>query len=1137
MSSNLTHLLKTRRFAPMFITQFLGAFNDNLFKNALTILILFRLADQIALDGGVVVTLAAGIFILPFFLFSALAGQLADKYEKSQQVRMIKLAEIVIMVVASLAFILSSAWMLIAVLFAMGVQSAFFGPLKYAILPDHLKEEELIGGNAFFEAGTFLAILMGTIGGGLIILTDNGIAIICTAILGVAIAGYIASRQVSVAPAGMPDLKINYNIFSETRSMVAESFKERDMGLIILGISWFWLVGGVVLSQFPPLVKDVVGGNEHVVTLFLTIFSVGIGVGSLLCNRLLQGEVSAKYVPVGAIGITLFIIDLYFSVRGFGEPKAQLLGINAFLSDFAGWRIIFDLLGISISSGLFIVPLYAMMQSRSDEMARARTIASNNIMNALFMVAGTLVAAIMLIVGFTVPGVLLALGLFNIIVTIYIVRLLPRHTIRAVLSVILSFLYRVEVKGSENIAKAGKRAVIAVNHVSFLDGLLIGVFLPVQPVFAIDSFIARQWWLKPFMNLINAFPLDPTNPMAIKSLIREIEKDQHVVIFPEGRITVTGALMKVFEGPGMIADKANAPVVPVRIDGAQYSFFSRLRGKVRIRPFPKITITILEPKRISAPDELKGRARRNEISLQLYDLMSEMIFKTCDKQKTLFSALIDARMVHGAKQVVAEDIDRKPLNYKRLVLGSFVLGREIGKITGKGEYVGLMLPNSVGAVVTFFALQATGRVPAMLNFATGANSILSAIETGGIKTVLTSRRFIEKAKMQAVADQLAGKIRLVYLEDIKDNIAGISKVYGIFANMFPGFFHRMYGSKNDQPAVILFTSGSEGTPKGVVLSHQNLLANCCQLAARIDFSPQDIVFNALPIFHSFGLTGGMLLPMLSGIKTFLYPSPLHYRIVPALIYDSNATIMFGTDTFLSGYARVAHSYDFYSIRYVFAGAEKVRDETRKAWFDKFGLRILEAYGATETAPGIAANTPMHYKAGTVGRLLPSIAARLEPVPGIDRGGRLIVTGPNIMMGYLRAENPGVIEPTKDSQYDTGDIVDIDAEGFVTILGRAKRFAKIAGEMVSLTAVENYAGSCWPDNAHAVVAVPDERKGEQLVLVTDNQKAERKHLLEWARTNGVAELMIPRDIMIVDQLPVLGTGKTDYVSIAKMVAGK
>jgi acyl-[acyl-carrier-protein]-phospholipid O-acyltransferase / long-chain-fatty-acid--[acyl-carrier-protein] ligase len=348
--------------------------------------------------------------------------------------------------------------------------------------------------------------------------------------------------------------------------------------------------------------------------------------------------------------------------------------------------------------------------------------------------------------------------------------------------------------------------------------------------------------------------------------------------------------------------------------------------------------------------------------------------------------------------------------------------------------------------------------------------------------------------------------------------------------------HKRHRISSAQPAVILFTSGSEGVPKAVVLSHDNLIANKYQMAARIDFNPSDIVFNALPIFHSFGLMGGFLLPVLSGVKTVLYPSPLHYRIVPQFIYDCNATILFGTDTFLSGYARMAHPYDFYAMRYIFAGAERVKDETRKVIGDKFGLRILEGYGATETAPVLAVNTPMHFKAGTVGRLLPGIEHRLVPVPGIDAGGILHVRGPNVMTGYYRAENPGQLQPPENGWYDTGDIVSLDAQGFVTIAGRAKRFAKIGGEMISLPAVEALATKAAPAFLHAAVSIPDDRKGESIILFTTDAALTVDILLSTARSEGRTELMVPRDIRLLPEIPVLATGKTDYVRLNELAKG-
>lgn len=699
-------------------------------------------------------------------------------------------------------------------------------------------------------------------------------------------------------------------------------------------------------------------------------------------------------------------------------------------------------------------------------------------------------------------------------------------------------LYRIEIKGTGNYENAGRRVLIVANHLSFLDALLIALFLPEKPMFAVDSHIAQRWYFKPFLSLVKAFPLDPTNPMATKSIINEIRKDQSCVIFPEGRITVTGSLMKVYEGPGLIADKAGAMILPIRIDGAQYTPFSRLKGKVRTRWFPKITLTFLAPRRFDIPEEIKGRQRRHKAGVKLYDLMSEMLFDSSDLRKTIFGSIIDQSHVHGRSKIIAEDPTRKPMSYGQLLTRSFILGGKISATTKEGEYVGVMLPNMVSSIVALMALQAFGRVPAMLNFSTGAQNMRSACKAACITTVLTSRQFVEAGKLHALVEAAEQDgVRVIYLEDIAPTVTALDKLKGLVAGYFPETAYRRTSSRQpEDAAVVLFTSGSEGSPKGVVLSHVNIQANRFQLASRIDFGPTDIVFNALPIFHSFGLTGGTFLPMLSGIRTFFYPSPLHYRIVPELIYAANATIMFGTDTFLSGYARFANAYDFYSVRYVFAGAEKLKDETRRLWSEKYGVRIFEAYGATETSPALSANTPMHNRPGTVGRLLPGISPELQKVPGIEDGGRLIIRGANVMKGYLLADNPGVLVPPENSTYDTGDIVEFDEEGYMTIKGRAKRFAKIAGEMVSLTAVESYLAKLWPDHHSVVVCIADSKKGEALVLVTDKPDANRDEISAYARENGIGDLSVPRDMRIVDQIPLLGTGKTDYVSVQKLVQG-
>jgi acyl-[acyl-carrier-protein]-phospholipid O-acyltransferase / long-chain-fatty-acid--[acyl-carrier-protein] ligase len=1133
MHHNQFTLFTVRRFLPLAITQFLGAFNDNLFKNALVILITYVLAARSGLNAQVLVVLAGGIFILPFFLFSATAGQLADKYDKAWLTGWIKLAEILFMLGAALGFYLNNLYFLMTVLFLMGTHSTFFGPIKYGILPEHLATDELVAGNALIETTTFLAILGGTLLGGLAILGSGGAHLVSMLAIMVAILGWVASRFIPPTQPAAPDLQIGYNLLRETWRIVHYARSNGVIFLCILGISWFWLVGATFLSLLPTLAKDVIGANEQVVTLFLLAFSLGIASGSLLCNRLLKGEIHATYVPLGAAGITLFAVDLYFASRSFTSPTHALMGIYAFLLAPGSLRILVDLSLVAVASGIYIVPLYALLQQRSEDAHRSRNIAANNVINALFMVVGAVVSAALLQQGMSIPAVFLTLALMNAGVVVYISRLLPGALVKASIAWLLDLLFRVDVRGLKHFQQAGDRVLIVANHLSFLDAALIAAYVPDQLTFAIDTRMARHWLIHFFLSLAKTYPLDPTNPLALRALVASIRQGEKVVVFPEGRITVTGALMKIYEGPGMVADKAGAKLLPVRLDGAQYTLFSRLKGKVRMRWFPRISVQFLESRDFEVPNTLKGRARRQYAGRHLYDLMTGMMFESSDYRRTLFASLIDARRTHGAGRLILEDVQRHPLSYRGLMTGSFALGRAISRDTVSGEVVGLLLPNVLGAVVSFFALHAYGRTPALLNYSAGATNAVLACRTAQIRTLYSARRFVEMGRLAELIQAIESSgVRVVYLEDLRANLTILDRLFGLAGGLFPGlgYWITRRDSNPEQPAVVLFTSGTEGAPKGVVLSHRNIQANRYQVASCIDFGPSDIVFNALPLFHSFGLSTGTLLPLLFGLRVFLYPSPLHYRIIPEMVYGTNATLLFGTDTFLAGYARYAHPYDFYSVRFVCSGAERLKDETRQLYSERFGVRIFEGYGATETAPVLAINSPMQSRIHTVGRLLPGIAWRIMPVPGIDEGGRLEVQGPNVMAGYLKVDRPGVLQPPEDGWYDTGDIVALDAEGYVTIKGRLKRFAKVGGEMVSLTAVEATVARLWPKGAHAVVALPDPKKGEQLVLVTDYAEARRDALVAFARSAGIADIATPKTLLIVEALPVLGSGKLDYIGI-------
>lgn len=512
-------------------------------------------------------------------------------------------------------------------------------------------------------------------------------------------------------------------------------------------------------------------------------------------------------------------------------------------------------------------------------------------------------------------------------------------------------------------------------------------------------------------------------------------------------------------------------------------------------------------------------------------------FDAAGARITLFRALLQAVSRHGKVRIALEDPERKPLSYGNLVLGALVLGRKLASLTQPKEHVGVLLPNVQAMAVTLFGLTAFGRVPALLNFTAGVKNLRAAGELAELKTIVTSRRFVDQARLDDELKALGEGRRIVYLEDVRKQISSLDKALGALASLVPGLAHRAHEAKPDEPAVILFTSGTEGKPKGVALSHANLVSNARQVFAHAAgvISERDIFMNPLPAFHSFGLTAGMLVPLLNGMKCVLYPSPLHYKQVPKLIAETGATFLLATDTFLQGYARAADPDDLKSVRYVVAGAERVKPETRRMW-EPYGTTILEGYGCTECAPVLACNTPLATREGSVGRLLPGIEARLEPVEGITEGGKLCVRGPNIMAGYLSVERPGVIVAPEGGWHDTGDIVTLD-DGFVVIKGRAKRFAKLGGEMVSLAAVESMISGLWPDQNHVVVALPDSRKGEQLVLVTEKPNAERSVLQETAKAQGFPELWVPRAILVTNSIPVLGNGKIDYGATRELAASR
>ena len=707
----------------------------------------------------------------------------------------------------------------------------------------------------------------------------------------------------------------------------------------------------------------------------------------------------------------------------------------------------------------------------------------------------------------------------------------------SLLRLISKILFRVEVRGLENLPAEDSLLIVA-NHESFLDGLLLGLFIPKKATFVVHTTVLKNWWYRQFLRLTPHLAVDPASPYAMKKVIKLLESGKNVVIFPEGRITLTGSLMKIYDGPGFVAAKTGATILPVRIDGAAQSYFGRLSSHHPRKLHPKVTLTIMPITSVIMPKPSHhnittgfptAKQRRRIAGEAMRSVMQKMLFQA-QKSRTLFEAFLDAVDEYGSNYKLIEDLNETEETYQELLKKSLALGKIATKVTSSGETVGVLMPNITNTIALIFGMSAFNRVPAMLNYTAGTAGMQNACIAANIKTVITSHKFIETAGLESVVANFQ-HVNIVYLEDLRAQFGMLDRAWLMgYALHYPR--SAMETNKHDQPAVVLFTSGSEGKPKGVVHSHKSILANVAQIAAVLDFNPSDKMMMVLPIFHSFGFTGS-LLALLNGIKINVFPSPLLYKVIPELIYDRGCTIFFATSTFLCNYAKFAHPYDFYKLRLVVAGAEKLNEEVRKTYQEKFGIRILEAYGATECAPGISINTPMANLNGSVGQLVPGLDHKLEAVPGIDNGGLLHVKGENVMMGYYLFDAPGVLQPPAEGWYNTGDIVEVDKEGFVHIRGRVKRFAKVAGEMVSLEVVEQIANTAAPEHQHAASSISDVQRGECIILFTCDKKLKREDLQIVAKNLGLPELAVARKIIAIDSIPLLGTGKTDYVTLKQM----
>ncbi|ASM39145.1 MAG: AMP-binding protein [Campylobacter sputorum] len=697
---------------------------------------------------------------------------------------------------------------------------------------------------------------------------------------------------------------------------------------------------------------------------------------------------------------------------------------------------------------------------------------------------------------------------------------------KTIFFLLCKFLYNIRIYGK---FETKKPTIIISNHQSLLDGALLWAILPNKPLFIINTTMTNKKIVKFFIHFCDYITIDQLNPMSLKSVIQTINTSSRpIVIFPEGRVTNTGGLMKIYEGVVFIAQKTDATILPIIINGSKFTHFSRMPKTFPKRIFTQINITYFEPFKIKFDETKTNKQKRYEGAQFLQTKMQNLIFKSRTK-RDIFEEFLYAKKMYGCKFKIAQDI-KGVYSYKDILTMSLILGKVCVKLTKNEKRIGIIMPNIIATLGLIFGLISKGKTPTMINFTSGVLNMQNAINAANLKFIITSKNFLKTTKLEERIDSLAN-IKILYIEDFKEHINIFDKIWLILFER--NFIHLTYKKQDpNNEAAVLFTSGSEGKPKGVSLSHNAFLANIYQISSVISITNEDKMLNSLPLFHSFGLNAGGFLPILSGTKLFLYVSPLHYKIIPEISYDSNATILIATNTFLGNYAKKAHIYDFHKLKFVICGAEKLSKNVKELWLEKFGIRILEGYGTTETAPIISVNTPLAYKSDSVGKVLPGIEIKLEDIEGIKDGGILCVKCENIMSGYLKDTNPGILEK-QNEWYKTGDIVKIDEDGFLHIIGRVKRFAKIAGEMVGLEEIEKLATKISPNFVHAVISIKDEKKGESLILFTNDEKLSRDEILNTAKQNGLSELYIPKKVIYIKQIPLLSTGKTDYVALSNI----
>ena len=1127
-AGNYINILKDRGFFCFFSTQFLGAFNDNFYKIIVT---LVALDIPAAAGGGAhYIPLIGGLFICPFLLFSGYAGYLADVHSKRAILVTAKVFEIFAMALGLLAFFVDRMEPMLAVVFLMGLQSTFFSPAKYGILPEMLPEKDLSRGNGLLEMSTFMAIILGTSFGGAVYETwKDHLGWIGVVLIAIAALGTFTSVGITRVPPSGSSKKFVINPLGEIWDGTKRLYRDRPLWFTVMGISYFWFLGAFMQMVLPLFGKEILELGETRIGLLWTFAAAGIGVGGLAAGRLSGDKIELGLVPLGSIGMGLFSVTLFLA-----PPSFALSGASLVMLGFA--------------AGFFAVPLNALLQQRSGREDKGRLIATNNVFNTL----GVLLASAMLwglATRLELPAdqVILILGCLTFILTLYALYLLPDFFVRFVLWIFTHTLYRIRIVGQEHIPLRGP-ALLVSNHVSFVDALIIGASVPRFIRFMLHREYYDMGALKWLFRLMKSIPVSASNRRdivhALQSARKELEEGQVVCIFAEGGISRIGHLLPFKRGFEKIVQGTDFPIIPVHLDQLWGSIFSFKEGRFfwkwpKLSPYP-VTVSFGAP--------LSSNATVHEVRQAVLELESQAF-----EYRRATHSLLHTRFIRTAKRrwfsFCMADTTGVELSFGRALIGSMLLSRWLTKHTTNDSMIGIVLPASAGGALANIAVFLAGKIPVNLNFTGGEEATHAAIRQCGIKTIVTSRLFLSKANLS----ELPG---MVFLEEIRESFTSTRKLWTLIsALLIPSRVLERYYGKNQKAqdlATVIFSSGSTGTPKGVMLSHHNILANIESVCQVIHFNPADKVMGVLPFFHSFGFSISLWLPLIVGFGAVYHPNPMDAKTIGETVRKYRATILISTPTFYAGYMRRCTVEEFATLRYVIAGAEKLREQIRKAFKEKYALDLLEGYGCTELAPVVSVNLPdvvdapesqIGHKPGTVGHPIPGVAVKaVDPDTGQSlppgQAGMLIANGANRMLGYLA--QPELTEQVmRDSWYVTGDIGSMDEDGFITITDRISRFSKVAGEMVPHMAIEEVINTILGEAASVVTAVADEQRGEKLIAFYSRNGVEPDEL--WAKLNEseLPKLWIPKreNIHSIDSIPLLGSGKIDLKSVKRLAVEK